>query len=53
MIIFEKEYDGESLIDLEDDVGVAISCDEVLPVNEHGFIKGTFRVTISWEEGNE
>ena len=51
MIIFERDYDGESLVDLEEDVCDAINYDMDLPVDEHGFIKGTFKVVISWEEG--
>lgn len=53
MIIFEKEYDGETLVDIEEDVYDAVNYNTYLPVDDHGFIKGTFRVTISWEEGNE
>lgn len=50
MIIFEREYDGETLVDVEEDVYDAINYSD-LPVDEHGFIKGTFKVTISWERG--
>jgi len=53
MIIFDKEYDGESIADIEEDVYDAINNNDYMPVDEHGFTKGTFRVTISWSEDNE
>lgn len=53
MIIFEKQYDGESLCDLGRDI--AESVDETyneivkeIPSDEHGFQLGTFRVTVTW-----
>jgi len=53
MLIFKKEYDGESLYDLDCDVAEAI--DEThndaianIPQDEHGFQTGTFKVTIEW-----
>lgn len=53
MIVFEKEYDGESLYDLGRDIAEAI--DETyndafkeIPTDEHGFSSGTFKVTIEW-----
>ena len=55
MIVFEKEYDGESLYDLDRDI--AESLDEAyneivkeIPTDEHGFQLGTFKVQISWSE---
>ena len=51
MIIFEREYDGETLVDIEEDVWDAINGNEDLPVDKHGFNIGTFKVTISWERG--
>lgn len=50
MNIFDKEYDSLSLVDIEDDVYDAINNNEYMPFDEHGFTKGTFRVTISWSE---
>lgn len=54
MKIFEKEYNSESLAqDIEGDVfdafdpllnGVILA----VPQDEHGFYKGTFKVTIEW-----
>lgn len=53
MIIFEKEYDGESLYDLERDVSEAFDPDYsstilCVPQDEDGFQVGTFKVTITW-----
>ena len=51
--IFEKSYDGESLCDLERDVVESLSdqfnttiCD--IPVDDWGFPRGEFKVTIEW-----
>ena len=49
MIIFENEYDGESIVDMEEHVYDAVNEADV-PVDEHGFAKGTFKVTIEWSE---
>lgn len=54
-VIYSKEYDYESLYDLQRDLCEAI--DETfnptmkdLPADEHGFILGTFKVTIEWSD---
>ena len=55
MILLYKKYDGESMIDIERDVNEAL-CDTYnpflcdIPKDEYGFFKGTFTVTIEWEE---
>lgn len=51
--IFEKKYNGESLCDLGRDVEEAVSEEyndkmEQLPVDQHGFTSGYFKVTIEW-----
>lgn len=46
-VLFEKEYYGESLFDLERDVSEAIY-DSDVPIDEGSPI-GTFKVTITWE----
>lgn len=51
--IFEKSYDGESLWDLGRDVEEAVSEEyndkmKELPVDQHGFTAGMFKVTIEW-----
>ena len=53
MIIFEKEYDGESIVDLDRDVYECLQEDynqimTKIPQDEFGFQKGTFKVTIEW-----
>ena len=53
MIVFEKRYDGESLYDLPRDISEAIDADynkivSKIPVDNHGFQKGTFKVAIEW-----
>lgn len=53
MILFEKKYDGESIVDSYRDFSEAF--DErftpemkAVPSDEHGFHKGTFKITIEW-----
>ena len=53
MILFEKEYDGESLYDLQRDVHEAFVEDfnpimATLPKDKHNFTMGTFTVKIEW-----
>jgi hypothetical protein len=55
MIIFKKEYDDESLYDLDRDVSEAIDDDfnpklKSILTDEHGFRLGKFTVTIEWSE---
>jgi len=51
MVIFDKHYSDESLIDLEGHIADALS-DNIagIPRDEYGFLTGTFRVTINWSE---
>ena len=53
--IFEKEYDGESICDVERDMLEVFNPeynDEIndIPTDEHGFTLGTFKITITWDE---
>lgn len=53
MILHEKDYDGESLVDLGRDVEECFNGDFnppalEIPVDQHGFHKGLFRVRIEW-----
>ena len=53
MILFQHEYDGESIVDVDRDVSEAFSSDfnpaaAEIPVDEYGFQKGKFTVTIEW-----
>lgn len=55
MILFKKEYDGESIYDVERDVFEAFQSDHnalvhAIPMDDGGIMKGTFKVTIEWEE---
>lgn len=52
MKIFEKTYTDESLHDLVEevyDIGEAFS----FPVDENGFRRGTFKVTVIWKDSIE
>lgn len=53
LTIFEKEYDGESVYDVDRDVSEAFQGDfnpivKQIPRDEHGFQQGVFEVTITW-----
>lgn len=55
MIVFEKEYDGESLYDLGRDIAEAIDVTynpivEEIPQDEYGIQLGTFKVIIEWSK---
>lgn len=55
MNIFEKEYDGESIYDVQRDVIEAFDAKfnpvvKDIPQDEHGFQRGTFTVKIEWSE---
>lgn len=49
MIIFNRTFDGESLVDIEEAVWDAVNENYNLPRDKHNLLKGTFTVTISWE----
>ena len=49
MIIFNRTYYAESLPDLEQDIFDAIA-EADIEMDEHGFEKGSFKVTIEWSE---
>ena len=51
MIIFDRHYSEESLIDLDEDIRWALEKDFAeIPKDGHGFSEGTFRVTIQWSK---
>ena len=51
MIIFDRDYSDESLVDLEQHLMDVIYDDSLnIPQDEYGFRKGVFKVTISWED---
>lgn len=51
--IFCKVYCDESTMDLPEDIGNAIDEDHGIPVDEHGFRKGSFKVTVEWSDEDE
>lgn len=56
-IVFLQTYDGESLYDLSRDIGEAFEeaynpIMKSIPVDEHGFQKGSFTVSILWHGEN-
>ena len=46
--IFERDYSSESIIDLESDMYDMFGDNTEIPQDEHGFLKGTFRVSVTW-----
>ena len=53
MTIFEKEYDGESIYDVQRDVIEAFDARfnpmvKDIPQDEYGFQLGTFTIRIEW-----
>lgn len=47
MIIFDKTYYAESLLDLDEDIIYALDIANI-EKDEYNFEKGSFRVTIEW-----
>lgn len=52
--LLDKQYDGESIADVERDVYEAFDgrftpAMDSIPTDAHGISKGTFTVTIKWE----
>jgi hypothetical protein len=55
MIVFEKSYDGESIVDIYRDVAEAVSAEynpvmDQIPIDQYGFSTGRFRVVIEWAD---
>ena len=54
MILFDKVYDGESIVDTGRDISEALDVNYSIemariPVDIYGFPKGKFLVRIEWE----
>lgn len=47
-LIFYKQYDGETIVDMERDIYEAIN-EADIPQDQYGFPEGTFTVKIEWE----
>jgi hypothetical protein len=53
MKLFEKTYDGESIVDIGRDIDEVFddsNLESTIPVNKHGFMSGTFVVTVHWKK---
>ena len=50
--VMDREYDFDSLGDIEEDVSWYIGETQVVK-DEHGVFKGNFRITITYEEKDE
>jgi hypothetical protein len=50
IMVFNKEYDGESIVDLGRDISEMFEDAPVIPQDEYGIHKGTFTVTVKWEK---
>lgn len=53
MIILDKTYDGESIVDIQRDVHEMFNEEfdpriETIPRDQYGFMKGSFKVTVEW-----
>lgn len=54
--VFDKTYSAEELADVDRDICEAFEDNPVveqIPTDEHGFHKGSFRVTITWTPDSE
>jgi len=54
-VIFHKQYDGESMVDLDRDITEAFDSrfnpqSKIITADEYGLFKGTFNVTITWND---
>lgn len=52
--LLDKQYDGESMVDVHRDVheafdGAFTPAANQVPHDEHGFATGTYKVKITWE----
>lgn len=55
MIILNKVYYGEDIVDLDRDISEMFNEEfdptiATIPRDEHGFMKGSFKVTVEWIE---
>lgn len=55
MIIFNKEYDGEGICDINRDIMEAFNSDynekvKIIPQDENSLPEGTFTVQIIWNQ---
>jgi hypothetical protein len=55
ILLLRKDYDGESMYDIYRDVAEAVTEPDnpvisEIPLDAHGFHRGTFSVLITWED---
>lgn len=55
MVVFEKEYSDEGMIDLPEDIGDVGGFQNIhlIPKDEYGFMSGTFKVTVTWDPDSD
>ena len=49
-ILLKKIYDGESIIDIEEDVYSAIQYDPDIPIDEDGYSQGQYELSLVWRQ---
>jgi len=49
LVILEREYDGNSIIDASNDVFESLEYGDLEIPREDGFWKGRFKLTLTWE----
>jgi hypothetical protein len=47
--IFERLFDSEQIVDCLDDLVYAMNIADI-PVDDNGFMKGIFKITLTWEK---
>lgn len=52
MVVLQKEYQSDSLSDVEDDISAALD-DYDYPLNSEGYIKGRFKIIVEYIEDNK
>ena len=51
VVILKKDYSGEGIIDIEEDISWAMeNTDPAIPKDDYNIHKGTFKLLLSWED---
>ncbi len=54
ILLLESHYSGESLFqDFERDIESVVHENDEIPIDEYGFYKGKFTITVTWEPDSE
>jgi len=52
MILFDRQYQGDSIVDMDRDVNEFFSDSLIddfdIPQDDNGIMQGSFRVTVDW-----